>query len=168
MASRPTVLQHRRRCVIATAVLLLACIAAPTTATAASSTETITMNWTRSGTGDTPPFQGTGTGTFKAIGAVTDTGKLTLNGQDVAPSSPVLAAAWTDRLLASKNGTLELRCFQQATDFSNFPKIPFTGSCSIVTGTGVYSTLRGHGDFTTAVVNASTGKVSETLVLDVT
>jgi hypothetical protein len=151
------------------AALALATIAAPHAARAALSTETITMNWTRSGTPPTPPYTGTGDGTFSAVGGpVTTSGSLAIHGQDVAVASPVLAAARTDRFLTSSpQDTLELRCFEQATDFSNPAAIPFTGSCTIVAGTGIYSSLHGHGNFATAVVDPSTGQVSETLVLKV-
>lgn len=130
-------------------------------------TETVTMNWIRSGTGTTPPFTGTGLGTFSDAGPVSDAGTLTLVGQDLAVSSPGLAGARTDRMLTSSEGALELRCFERTTTFSNPGSIPFTGSCSVVGGTGSYSGLHGHGNFTSAFLDISTGAVSEVLVLNI-
>lgn len=146
----------------------LAGVTLPQAALAALSTETVTMDWTRSGTRPTPPFVGTGSGTFSAVGPVVDAGTLTLVGQDVGVSSPVLAAARTERILTSPDSTLELRCFEKTKDFSSLADIPFTGSCTIVGGTGVYTGLHGHGDFTTAAVDLFTGAVSETLALHAT
>jgi hypothetical protein len=142
--------------------------AAPDAHASGLSTETIAMTWIRSGTGQTPPFTGTGAGTFTAAGPVTDAGTLTLTGQDVGVASPVAAAAWTDRTLASPNGTLHLRCFERATDFSNLAAIPFTGSCTITGATGAYASLHGHGNFTQAIEDADTSTAFETLVLNVT
>ena len=136
-------------------------------AQAAPRTETVTMNWLRSETGPTPPFTGTGSGTFSAAGPVSDAGTLSLVGQNVAVASPVLAAARTQRTLSSPQGTLELRCFERTKDFSNLAAIPFTGSCAIAGGTRAYSDLHGHGDFTTATIDLFTSSVTETLALDV-
>ena len=157
---------HRSVSILAASVSAAAIIA-PAASAAGPSTQTIAMNWIRSGTGPTPPFIGTGTGTYSAAGPVADFGTLTLVGQDVAVSSPVRGAARTDRILASSNGTLHLRCFEQTTDFSNLAAIPFTGSCSIVSATGAYTGLHGHGDFTEAVLNLFTNAAAEVLVLNV-
>jgi hypothetical protein len=161
-----------QRCVpvLAAAATTVAALlpAVPAAHASGLSTETIAMTWLRSGTGPTPPFTGTGAGTFTATGPVTDAGTLTLNGQDVGVSSPVSAAAWTDRTLASPNGTLHLRCFERSTDFSNLAAIPFTGSCTITGGTGTYAGIHGHGDFSQAIEDADTGIGSEILVLNLT
>ena len=163
-------LLHRGVPILATAATTIAALlpAAPAAHASGLSTETIAMTWIRSGTGPTPPFTGTGAGTFTTAGRVTDAGTLTLTGQDVGVSSPVAAAAWTDRTLASPNGTLRLRCFERATDFSNLAAIPFTGSCTITGATGAYTGLHGHGNFTQALEDADTGIGSEILVLNVT
>jgi hypothetical protein len=160
---------HRRRITRTLAIATIALATGGVASAGASppTTETVSMNWIRSGTGSTPPFIGTGSGTFSDAGPVTDTGTLTLTGQDVAVSSPVLAAARTDRLLTSPQGTLELRCFEQTTTFSNPYSIPFTGSSSVVGGTGSYSRMHGHGNFTSAFLDAFTGAVSEVLQLNV-
>lgn len=158
--------RHITRTLALSAILLATCGVASAGASAPT-TETLTMNWLRSGTGATPPLTGTGSGTFSAVGPVTDSGTLTLVGKDVALSSPVLAASWTDRTLTSSLGTLELRCFERTTTFSNPDDIPFTGSCSIVDATGSYASLHGHGSFTSAFVDLSTDAVAEVLELNV-
>lgn len=162
----PVLHRHITR-TLAIAAIVLATGGVASASASPPTTETVTMNWIRSGTGSTPPFRGTGSGTFSAIGPVTDAGTLTLTGQDVAASSPVLAAARTDRVLASPQGTLELRCIEQTKTFSNPDSIPFTGSCSAVSSTGSYSGLHGHGNFTSAFLDISTGAVSEVLELNV-
>jgi hypothetical protein len=168
MSSHPLARRSRRAVLVFTA-FALASVCLPAAASALT-TETVTMNWTRSGTGSIPPFRGTGSGSFSAVGPVAvDSGTLTLSGQDVAVSSPVRAAARTDRVLTTSDGsTLQLVCFEQATDFSELPIVPFTGSCTITGGTGVFSGTHGHGDFAAAQVDLSTNTVSETLMLLVT
>jgi hypothetical protein len=158
--------RHIKRTLAITA-LVLSTVGVASASASPPTTETVTMNWIRSGTGPTPPFTGTGLGTFSDAGPVTDTGTLTLVGQDVAVSSPVLAASRTDRELTGSQGTLELRCFEQTKTFSNPDSIPFIGSCSVVGGTGSYSRLHGHGNFTSAFLNLSTGAISEVLELNV-
>jgi hypothetical protein len=152
---------------LAISAILLATGGVASAAASSPTTETLTMNWIRSETGSAPPFTGTGSGTFSDAGPLTDAGTLTLVGQSVAVSSPVLAAAWTDRTLSSSQGILELRCFERTTTFSNPDAIPFTGSCSVVGGTGSYSRFHGHGNFVSALLDASTGAVSEVLALNV-
>jgi hypothetical protein len=109
-------------------------------------TETVAMNWIRSRTGSTSPFRGTGSGTFSAVGPVTDAGTLTLVAQE---RRGLFARAWrrADRPPTRQlPGNARASLFRPTTDFSNPAAIAFTGSCTAVGGAGSYSGLHGHGN----------------------
>jgi hypothetical protein len=129
-------------------------------------TETITSTWT-AGPDPTPPlYRGFGSGTFTATGPVNDTGAINILGHDVAIPSPIVGILHVDETLAGKAGTLELRCTEPATDFSDLTAVPSTGPCAITGGTGAYAQLQGHGTVN-SVANLITRTATDTIVFNV-
>ena len=162
---------HLRRIRRMTAAVAAAAMLAPATARATPSSETIHMTWLRSGTTSSAPFRGTGAGTFAASGAVNDSGTVSVTGQDTSVPSPVVAVAWLDEVLTSADGTLDLRCPAISKGpFTDPSHLPITGSCTITAGTGVYSRLHGHGDFTGFVdlTVGPAGQATQDITLKVT
>jgi hypothetical protein len=162
-------LRHIRLAAAAIAAVTAAVL--PAAAQAAPTTESIHMTWLRSGTTSSAPFRGTGAGAFTASGALDDSGTVSVTGQDTSVPSPVVAVAWLDEVLTSPGGMLELRCPAITKGpFTDPSHIPVRGSCTIISGTGIYAGQHGHGDFT-GFVNltvAPAGQVTQDITLKLT
>jgi hypothetical protein len=160
-----------RRLRLLTAGAALALAVAPAAAQAVPSTETITTTWLRSGASDTPPHRGTGSGTFTASGVVNDAGTVSITGMDTSFPSPVAGAAQLDMVFTSPDGVLELRCpVAPMGTFIPPADVLVHGSCTIISASGVYAGLHGHGDFTGVVdfTVPPAGQVTQNIVLRVT
>ena len=129
-------------------------------------TETITSTWAAGPAPTAPPYRGTGSGTFTAAGAVNDSGHISIQGQDAAVPSPILGILHADETLSSADGTLDLRCTETATDFSDLTALPESGVCAIIAGTGAYAGLHGQGTVT-SIANLITRIATDTIVLNV-
>jgi len=94
-----------------------------------------------------------------------------VTGQDTSVASPIVAVAWLDEVLTSPDGMLELRCpVITRGPFTDPSRIPVKGSCTIISGTGIYAGLHGRGDFT-GFVNLTVGpagQVTQDITLKVT
>jgi hypothetical protein len=145
-------------------VLSLAVAAVPAAAQSLdSATIATTFQVTSIGTGGTP-ISGTGTGTFSISGPVSDSGTAELQlifGALPAPSTGVLQSS---RTLSGQEGTITLRCTQIAKNFSNPSAVPYTGSCTVIGGTGAYAGLHAHGTLT-GVADLTTLVLSDILEL---
>jgi hypothetical protein len=132
-----------------------------------SSSETITTVLSFPAFPATAPFVGTYSGTFMASGTVTDSGTVTAEAVFGAAPAPHTGVLQTNRTLSSNDGTLQLRCTQIAKSFSNLSAVPNTGTCAVLSATGVYAGLRGAGKLTGEVnFNASPfPTLTDTLVL---
>jgi hypothetical protein len=84
-----------------------------------------------------------------------------MQGAVPAPSTGLIQS---ERILSGSAGTISLRCFEIAHDFSDPFAVPGTGSCTITGGTGVYSNLQGHGSLA-AVVDVVDGTSTDVLTL---
>jgi hypothetical protein len=111
----------------------------------------------------TPPYRGTGSGTFDAAGPVSDSGTISIQGQDAAVPSPIVGILLTDETLTSHDGILTLRCMQTATDFTDLSPVPSAGQCAITDGTGAHAALHGHGTID-SVANLITRTETDTIV----
>jgi hypothetical protein len=110
------------------------------------------------------PFVEAYTGTFTS--STGDSGTETVQALFGAAPSPHTAVLQTLRTLTSNDGssTLVLRCHQLATeqDLSTFPEVPSTGSCAVLSGTGVYAGVSGSGPLTGITVFDSSGSATLT------
>lgn len=124
-------------------------------ATARSSSETITTKLSLPSFPAAPPFFETYSGTFTAAtsGTVFDSGNVTLDALFGAVPAPSTGVLQTTRTLTSSsdNGTLQLRCTQIAKSFSDPSAVPDTGTCAVLSATGIYAGLRGSGKLTGVV-----------------
>lgn len=153
-------------CVLGLAAIALAIAGAGSASAQPPTTETITSTWTAGPAPAAPPYHGFGNGTFTATGAVDDSGTTSIQGQDAAVPSPILGILHADETLTSADGTLDLRCTETATDFTDLTALPESGPCAITGATGVYARLHGHGTVTT-IANLITRTATDTIVLNV-
>jgi hypothetical protein len=103
---------------------------------------------------------------FDASGAINDSGPLAAAVQDVAVPSQTHGANQISFRLTSDAGTLNLRCTQTATDFSDLSAIPGTGPCTITGGgTGVYAKVQGSGTMS-SLTNALATPHSQTATIE--
>jgi hypothetical protein len=161
-------LRGRAVAVVGVAVAL-APLAIPASAAAhPAAPETISISWAVTSPPPTsPPFRGTGGGTFTATGVVTDSGTLAGAVQDVAVPSPNHGTNQLDFTLTGNAGTLNLRCKQTETNFSDPTAIPGTGPCTITGGgTGVYADVQGHGTMS-GIINGFTRSQTATIDLSI-
>lgn len=115
-----------------------------------------------------PPNVGTYGGTFIASDAsgTFDSGTVTAQTLFAAVPSPSTGVLHTDRTLTSTDGTLELRCTEIAKSFSDPSAVPGSGTCAVLSATGVYAELAGSGKIQ-SLANLTTvpEAFTETLVL---
>lgn len=105
-----------------------------------------------------------GGGTFSAAGAIADAGAVGVIAHYSAVPSPSVGILHTDLTLSGAGGTLVLRCEQHASDFTNPAAVPDTGTCAILSGSGVYSGLRGSATVVgSADLTGAEPAVSETI-----
>ena len=101
------------------------------------------------------------TGTWTATGAITDSGTLT-------ESVPIFVGngqLHIERVLTGQHGTITVRIQSTVTGVVD-DTATFTGYWVVVSGTGAYADLHGHG-LRTATVDLNTAIVTETLTGDV-
>lgn len=117
-----------------------------------------------------PPFLETYAGTYTSSSG--DSGTEAVQALFGSVPSPRVGVLQTLRTLTSSDGqsTLLLRCHQLATaqDFSTFPYVPDTGSCSVLTGTGAYASLSGSGTLNGAAIfdpSGTSGVLTDTVSL---
>jgi hypothetical protein len=157
--------------VAALAAVALFALGIPTIASALpTGAETINVSWhvvTPEPTSS--PFRGLGSGTFAATGVISDSGALAAAVQDVAVPSQTHGASQISFTLTGNagTGTLNLRCTQTETDFSDPTAIPGTGPCTITGGgTGVYAHVQGSGTMS-SLTNGNAHSQSATIELTI-
>jgi hypothetical protein len=151
---------------IAIAAIGLALGGAQSASAQPPTTEIISSTWIAGPAPTAPPYRGTGNGTFDADGVVSDSGNISIQGQDAAVASPIVGILLTDETLTSQDGSLKLRCVQTARDFTDLSAVPSAGQCAITDRTGTYAALHGHGTIT-SVANLITRTETDTIVLKV-
>jgi hypothetical protein len=125
----------------AAAALALALVGAGTAS--AAPTDTITTNWSVPTFPAAPPYTGTYTGTYSDT--LGETGTVSVRAVLAAVPAPSTGVLHTFRTYTDANGdTLVLRCTQIAKDPSG-SEFPSTGSCAVLSGTGIYAGLSGAG-----------------------
>jgi hypothetical protein len=111
-----------------------------------------------------PPNVVSGSGTFSSTGAITDAGDVDVTARYTAVPSPSVGVLQSLLVLRGASGTIELRCEQQANDFTDPAAVPDTGTCAIVSGSGVYAGAHGSGKVIgSADVTAAQPAVTETI-----
>jgi hypothetical protein len=135
---------------ILSAVWLVVAPAQATVSTEVTITSTVNLN--------TDPA----TGTWTATGDVNDSGTLVEPRLHLGGDGTLQIT----RVNSGSEGTFTLRILSRATGVEANGDVDFTGSWVVISGTGQYATLRGHGD-RTAVYHPDTNTVTEILTGEV-
>jgi hypothetical protein len=98
------------------------------------------------------------TGTWTATGAVNDAGTLVEPRLHLGGDGTLQIT----RVNSGSNGTFTLRILTKVSGVEPSGDVDFTGSWVVISGTGQYATMHGHGD-RTAVYHPDTNTVTETL-----
>ena len=136
--------------VLTLGLLLTAAPAQATVSTEVTITSTVNLN--------TDPA----TGTWTATGDVNDSGTLVEPRLHLGGDGTLQIT----RVNSGSEGTFTLRILSRATGVEANGDVNFTGSWVVISGTGQYATLRGHGD-RTAVYHPDTNTVTEILTGEV-
>lgn len=152
------------RRIISVAVLVSSLVFVGSATASGLAGETITTTLAFPAFPASPPNVGQYSGTFAASGPVSDRGGVSAQALFGAVPSPSVAVLQTTRTLTGATGTLVLRCEQIVKDFSDLSAAPDTGTCTILSGTGVYAGAHGSGTVT-GVTNFLASPVTVTDVL---
>ena len=144
--------------------ILLALAVAGSAQAQPPTSETITMNLSFPNYPSTPPYVGQYSGDFTVSGAIVDAGSISTQAHFAAVPSPSAAVLHTDRTLTSQHGTLSLRCTEIAESLTDLTAVPGTGTCTVLSATGVYAALKGSGKVT-SIADLTTGAFTDRLVL---
>jgi hypothetical protein len=98
------------------------------------------------------------TGTWTATGAIDDAGTLVEPRLNLGGDGTLQIT----RVNSGSNGTFTLRILSKVSGVEPSGDVDFTGSWVVISGTGQYATMHGHGD-RTAVYHPDTNTVTETL-----
>ena len=98
------------------------------------------------------------TGTWTATGAVNDAGTLVEPRLHLGGDGTLQIT----RVNSGSEGTFTLRILSKVSGVEANGDVDFTGSWVVISGTGQYATMHGHGD-RTAVYHPDTNTVTETL-----
>lgn len=113
-----------------------------------------------------PPYVLTDEGTFTASGAFDGSGTFSLRWLFAAVPAPSTGVAQLWQTLTDARGyTLTLRCALFANDFSSYPdSVPVRGTCTVLSATGPYASLKGSGK-ATGIINDAAATFDTTVVL---
>jgi hypothetical protein len=98
------------------------------------------------------------TGTWSATGGVNDAGTLVEPRLNFVGNGELQIT----RVNSGSEGTFTLRILSKVSGVEPSGDVDFTGSWVVISGTGQYATMHGHGD-RTAVYHPDTNTVTETL-----
>ncbi len=145
-------------------LVAISTIALGASASGAVAASPLTITTTLTGSPPSAPgFSGSASGSYSASGAIVDSGSA--SAQFVLPSHPPKSTQIESRrTLTSASGTLELQCAETSLPAS--PSLT-RGACAVLSASGIYAGLTGHGSITGQIVpgpTPDTSIVNDTIV----